>query len=298
MPDGSDTTPDLLDINFPSDGHWVCVEVRRNKERQVAALLEQKGYTFFLPTYPTLQRSSDRIHKAEVPLFPGYIFCQCDPHQSLPVLGTPNVIRIHKEPDQHALLEDLHGIRQIMGLASSLNDAPGLVHQQIAEVQAKFDAELIKYLAKHPRKLYEIDPRKFEELVAELLRDMGYQVRLTPLTKDGGRDILAIISIPAGEVLVVVECKRFGPNRPIGPDIVQRLMWVADRYDNASRAMLATTSFFTAGAKRLATDFRWRLGLKDFDDVCDWLDQYGSWERNSKAGLWVPNGRNRETSGD
>jgi CRISPR/Cas system Type II protein with McrA/HNH and RuvC-like nuclease domain len=52
--------------------------------------------------------------------------------------------------------------------------------------------ELIRYLARHPHLMRNLDPRKFEELVAELLRDKGYEVELTPRTRDGGLDIIAI----------------------------------------------------------------------------------------------------------
>ena len=53
--------------------------------------------------------------------------------------------------------------------------------------------EMIKMLAMHPKDLHQLKPRKFEELIAELLRDMGYDVCLTPETHDHGRDIFAFL---------------------------------------------------------------------------------------------------------
>lgn len=164
------------------------------------------------------------------------------------------------------------------------------IAEQLVALTAAVDSELIKYLARHPRRLYDIDARKFEELVAELLRDMGYDVMLTPFRADGGRDVLAVFKVPAGEVLTVVECKRFAANRHIGPDLVQRLLWIADRYDKASRAMLATTTYFSSGARDLEREFRWRVGLKDFDAVTDWLGKYGRWHQEPSAGIWIPEG--------
>jgi transcription antitermination factor NusG len=165
-----------------------------------------------------------------------------------------------------------------------------ILAEQISYASAVVDEELVKYFARRPERLYEVDPRKFEELVAELLRDMGYDVRLTPSRADGGRDILAVFKVPAGEVLTIVECKRFAAERHIGPDLIQRLLWVADRYDKSSMAMLATTSFFSKGARNLERDFRWRLGLKDFDSLTEWLGGYGHWHQKSSAGIWLPEG--------
>lgn len=39
---------------------------------------------------------------------------------------------------------------------------------------------LVEKLKRQPRSVYELPPRKFEELVAELLSDLGYEVELTP----------------------------------------------------------------------------------------------------------------------
>lgn len=50
---------------------------------------------------------------------------------------------------------------------------------------------LIESLKKQPVNLRKITPREFEELLADLLRDMGWEVELTEQTRDGGADILA-----------------------------------------------------------------------------------------------------------
>ena len=53
--------------------------------------------------------------------------------------------------------------------------------------------QLLRALASEPALLAGIDDRKFEELVATLLFDLGLQdVELTPPRHDGGRDIVAV----------------------------------------------------------------------------------------------------------
>lgn len=73
---------------------WFAVQVRTRWEPTVAGLLQGKGFEHFLPTYTTRRRWSDRIKEAQVPLFPGYVFCRFDPQNRLPILVTPGVIQV------------------------------------------------------------------------------------------------------------------------------------------------------------------------------------------------------------
>jgi hypothetical protein len=57
---------------------------------------------------------------------------------------------------------------------------------------AEFNDRLISHLADHPERLYELSPRRFEELVAELYSRAGFEVELTPASGDGGVDVYAV----------------------------------------------------------------------------------------------------------
>ena len=52
--------------------------------------------------------------------------------------------------------------------------------------------ELIAYLNANPGKMRDLQPRKFEELVAEMWKNQGFEVSLTPSTRDGGMDVIAV----------------------------------------------------------------------------------------------------------
>lgn len=155
---------------------------------------------------------------------------------------------------------------------------------------SEINKELIKYLAKHPHKMHDLTPRKFEVLIAELLRDMGYDVMLTPETRDGGRDIFAVIKVPPGkEILTIVECKKYSANNTIGVDIVERFLWIVERKDKANGGLIATTSFFSDQALKLQKDFAWMLSLYNFDHLNGWLKNYGNWQqKDDEVGIWLP----------
>lgn len=73
---------------------WYVLRVRANREKSVASLLRGKGFIEFLPLYAMYRRWADRTKQLDVPLFPGYVFCQFDAEYRLPILMTPHVMHV------------------------------------------------------------------------------------------------------------------------------------------------------------------------------------------------------------
>jgi restriction system protein len=129
---------------------------------------------------------------------------------------------------------------------------------------------LLRRLAADPSQWYELSPRKFEEIVAELLQRQGYEVTLTPETADGGFDIYAAKKDGLGEFLYLVECKRYTPPRKVGVHVVRALRGVIDDR-RAAGAALVTTSYFTEPAQQFQFHFRHQLKLHDYIGLQRWL---------------------------
>lgn len=142
-------------------------------------------------------------------------------------------------------------------------------HKLITDVRVMND-ELLKTLSQNPELIYQMPSRRFEELIAELLHRGGYDVKLTPQTRDGGKDIYAAKSDQFGSFLFLVECKRFAPDNPVGVEIIRGLHGVA-QHERATAAMLMTTSYFTEPARAFVREVRYQLSLNDFVDLKKWL---------------------------
>jgi restriction system protein len=135
-------------------------------------------------------------------------------------------------------------------------------------------AELIAHIKKSPDQLYSIEPRQFEELIAEILTSYGWRVELTAATRDGGYDIFAISRDSSGlETSWLVECKRYRKEHKVGVDIVRALYGTRDLAVPGGMLMLATTSYFSKDAIALK-ESRYDLQLKDYEAVLDWIDSY------------------------
>ena len=146
----------------------------------------------------------------------------------------------------------------------------------ITEVKPKFmlaNDALVERLRRHPSSIYELPPRKFEELVADLLTDLGYEVELTPATHDGGKDILAQMTTPHGKLLCLVEAKKHRADRPVGVELVRQLYGTLIDAD-ATSAMLVTTSHFSSHARTFQQRHEYKLSLQDYVNVVQWIDGY------------------------
>lgn len=162
--------------------------------------------------------------------------------------------------------------------------------EQIIKIQNEVNEEFIKYYIKHPHKLYSISPRQYEIFVAELLKDMGYQVWLNNHTRDGGRDIIAVLKTPCNDSIVtLVECKKNSIDNPVPIKVVKSFLQTIRDQDKANVGWIVTTSTFSRDAKKYQQNYKWQLSLKDNKDLATLCSNYGKWKRTSEgSGLWLP----------
>ncbi|MDW3195481.1 MAG: restriction endonuclease [Cytophagales bacterium] len=117
-----------------------------------------------------------------------------------------------------------------------------------------------------------IEPRQFEEVVAELLQSEGYDVELTKRTRDGGYDIIALKMASGGLPLkFLVECKRH--KSKIGIDIIRSFCDVI-REENANKGIIFTTSYFSTESIKRQQKMGTILDFQNRKDVIDWVIKY------------------------
>ncbi len=72
---------------------------------------------------------------------------------------------------------------------------------------------------------------------------LGYEVSVTPQSRDGGKDLYAAMKSSLGSFLYVVECKLFAPNRPVGVQIVRNLYGMVEAERATAGIVVSTSSF-------------------------------------------------------
>lgn len=126
-----------------------------------------------------------------------------------------------------------------------------------------------------PELLKSISDAAFEELIADRLSTMGFQVQMVGNTyhKDGGIDIIAW---PKREVpfpfLIACQVKHHHTDRntPVG-DVREFFGAISASGNRFNLGIIATNSHFTADAHWFARNNETMLRLRDIDDLCRWL---------------------------
>jgi len=145
-----------------------------------------------------------------------------------------------------------------------------VVPKKVVVTVTAVNSELLARLKANPELLRSLPPRRFEEVVAELLEIQGYSIELTPASRDGGFDMYAAKNDALGQFLYLVECKRYSPPNKVGVQIVRALHGVVQQ-TRATAGIITTTSFFTDGAKEFQQDIKHQLHLRDYIELQKWL---------------------------
>jgi len=136
--------------------------------------------------------------------------------------------------------------------------------------------KILSLIEKDPESIYQIDPFKWEEIIAGAYEEAGCdEVILTPRSGDKGRDIIAIFK-GIGSIRIIDQVKAYKPGHVVTANDVRALAGVLSMEQNVSKGFVTTTSDF---APRLREDefikklMPYRLELRGRDDLLLWLKQ-------------------------
>lgn len=131
--------------------------------------------------------------------------------------------------------------------------------------------ELARHLSRKYDDVWQVDPFLFEDLVADVFKQQGFEVTQTQKSKDGGYDLLLM----EGTSSIIVEVKR---RKTVGVSVVRELMGVQLR-DDFKRAKLVTAGRLTRGAcaesrNTAAEKYGFEMDLVDAEELLRFLRTY------------------------
>ena len=134
-------------------------------------------------------------------------------------------------------------------------------------------ADTIYQIQNNPEYIYELTPREFEEVVAEIFSANGYEVTLTQETRDGGKDIIVKQMVMGSPFVMFIECKQYNAKNKVSVNIIRELCGIQTE-DKVNKAMVVTSSFFSKDAIAFAEKRGSLLGLADFNSLMQWINNY------------------------
>lgn len=138
--------------------------------------------------------------------------------------------------------------------------------------------ELGVHLKKNFSDIYYLNPYRFEELVGDIFKNIGYEIELTKKSKDGGVDLFILKG--SSEKIGIVQCKRYRKEKKVGIEVVDRLIGTALCFDT-KQAYIVTTSMYTRCAKERAfseniVKYGFHVELLDAYDILNFLKVYNA----------------------
>ena len=141
----------------------------------------------------------------------------------------------------------------ISAYSAALEEAKraGFEAQRVVE-RKRLEAERPKKVAERAERRKRLDHWaslrgiRFERALAALFRNLGYQVRFTPVSGYQGIDLI----LTKDGKTTIVQCK--GQKGPASPAVVRELFGSLHAFEGANHAILACTGGFTQGVKDFA----------------------------------------------
>ncbi|MDO8771029.1 MAG: restriction endonuclease [Burkholderiaceae bacterium] len=129
--------------------------------------------------------------------------------------------------------------------------------------------ELFSHFIANPDDLRRLTPRAFEVLLYRVFQNQGFTAELGPGSGDGGVDIRLWQRDPLGDVLTLVQAKRYAAHRKIKLDAVAALRGVM-AVEKAPKGIFVTTSTYLPSARRFAGREANTIDLATTVDVVNW----------------------------
>lgn len=127
-------------------------------------------------------------------------------------------------------------------------------------------------ISNRPLSLENLSARDFETLVGRLYEKMGYAVRVTPPSRDGGVDVFALRYTDSGTEQLAIQCKHY-PGHKVSVDAVRSLYGVVQASQHISRGVLVTSGGFSSESDAFATGKR--IELISASRLLGLMEKYG-----------------------
>ena len=152
----------------------------------------------------------------------------------------------------------------------------GHSEEEVPDADNSFNLDLLESNARDGIKKFIVTktPYEFQDMVAALLRAMGYHTPfIAPKGKDGGIDIIAYVDPLGAQTPRIKVQVKHKPETVIGAPDIRALLGVLRTGDIA---LFVTSGSFSPDAKNTATSSREFIRLIDGDDFIDMWQEYYS----------------------
>lgn len=144
--------------------------------------------------------------------------------------------------------------------------------------------EMVSLIERNASLLHQVPWRRLEELIAAAYKREGWdEVTITPRSRDGGRDVIAVRRGPCA-IRIIDQVKAYSPGHRVTANDVRALLGVLSSDANVSKGFLTTTAEFAPHILEDDTITRfipYRLELKNGVQLRSWLVEVAKRSRSN-----------------
>jgi restriction system protein len=144
--------------------------------------------------------------------------------------------------------------------------------------------ELAALIATNPKALDHVEWRDLERVMARIMEGLGFSVKLTPPSKDGGKDLILSCTAFRGYVSFIVELKHWRSGKRVGKSAVVSFLRVIIKEKRAGGVFISTSGYSPGAFEGLTEIERHTLRFGDGLKVGILARHYV----RAASGLWIP----------
>jgi hypothetical protein len=142
---------------------------------------------------------------------------------------------------------------------------------------------LCELIARSPSYLQYIEWRDLERVIAATIEELGFEVELTPPSKDGGKDVVANCTVKSEGKMYFIEIKHWRKGGKPGEKHVSDFVEVNLENNTDGGLFLSSSGFTKPVCSSLGELMRQEIRLGAERKIVSLCQQYVK----SKRGLWV-----------
>ncbi len=158
------------------------------------------------------------------------------------------------------------------------------IEAEIRVMLRDLSERLARMIARDKSALAHLEWRDVERVVAEVFDGLGFQVSLTPGSKDGGKDVVLTCTAKGRQSEYFVEIKHWRSSTKVGSSAVEKLLKVIVEQRKDGGLFLSTYGFTANAFEQLTTIDKQKLRFGDQDRIVTFCQTYVK----ATAGLWSP----------
>lgn len=178
-------------------------------------------------------------------------------------------------------LLDIDALRSWVG---RLEEVPSVDVAQINIIRRALSQKLIALIVKNPRYLDEIEWREMERLLTEVFEGLGFEARLTPGSKDGGKDIILKCQVASLSHTYYVEVKHWRSGQRVGTEAITEFLNIIVNEEISGGLFLSTYGFCSNAIESLTEVQRKTLHFGTESKVVSLCKSYVK----VMSGIWSP----------